>query len=389
MSSSDQKIPISNGENLLTALISGTTAGAASATITYPLDSFKTQYQLNNQTLLSKFKLEAQFANTWGQIYKGGSALVIGSLFKNSARLILYSWLTKFMAVDTHAEDGVRKRKTSAPRIVIAGAMSGFIETLWIVPFENIKITMIQNMLLRKEIQKYSNQFDVTGGSKHHKPVQSHLQKQYLSPHAYYTSDVLAQIQSSKSPSKFSGQPRAHHSTPRDLLKIRFNKHSSTTFFGTINEIYSLKGIRGFAAGTCITFLRQASVSFVWLSTYNTARQWLDPHSSNTELGWFGHKHTTLQLMGIHVFSSLAVITATQPFDVVKSHLQLKNGKKVYKDSLTTAYKLFVNQGPRSLYKGALPRGVKVLVSGGLTAGIYSWVENVVGVAGGQILFGE
>lgn len=389
MSTTREKSPIINGDNLLTALISGTTAGAATATITYPLDSLKTQLQLNNSALLAKFKLDAQFSSSLSQLYKGGSALVIGSLFKNSARLILYNWLTKFMAIDTYDEHGQLKRKTSAPRIVIAGAMSGFIETLWIIPFENIKITMIQNMLLQKEIRKYAGQFDVTGGSKHHKPVQGSFQKQYISPHAYYTSDVLAQLKSGKAASKFTAQTRSHHQTPKDLLKIRYNKHPASTFFGTVNEIYALKGIRGFTAGTCITFIRQAAISFVWLSTYNSTRQWLDPHNASPDPGWFGHNHTAIQLTGIHVFSSLAVIATTQPLDVIKSHLQLKNGKKVYKDSLSTAYKLFIHQGPRSLYRGALPRGLKVLVGGGLTAGIYRGVENIVGVAGGQILFGE
>ena len=42
------------------------------------------------------------------------------------------------MSIDSHNGNN---NKTTAPRIVIAGVMSGFIETLWLIPFENVKIT--------------------------------------------------------------------------------------------------------------------------------------------------------------------------------------------------------------------------------------------------------
>lgn len=386
---------VNSGESLLTALVSGSTAAAVAATLTYPLDSLKTQQQLSNFTVLNKFKLEGVISSSIAQAYKGGSALVIGSIFKNSARLILYNWLSKFMAIDTHDATGEHKQKTSAPRMVIAGAMSGFIETLWIVPFENIKITMIQNMLLTKEIQKYSDKFDVTGSqvvAKHHKPIQNIFNKQYVSPHAYFTSEILSQYKCGKTPTKFSATGRVshtHHHSSKDTVKLKYNKFPSSTFFGAIKEIYTLKGLNGFTAGTCVTIIRQMTISFVWLSTYNATRQLLDPHKSNDDPSWFGHKHTAIQLMGLHVLSSLAVVAATQPLDVIKTHLQLKNGKSIYKDSLSTAFKLFMEQGPKSLFKGSVPRGLKILINGGLTAAVYGSVENLVGVAGGQTLFGE
>ena len=72
----------------------------------------------------------------------------------------------------------------------------------------------------------------------------------------------------------------------------------------------------------------------------------------------------------------------TQPLDVIKTHLQLKNGNLLYRDSLSTAYKLFLQQGPWALFKGAFPRFLKVLISGGLTATVYEYVERLVDVAG-------
>ncbi|KAK6456777.1 mitochondrial tricarboxylate/dicarboxylate carrier protein [Scheffersomyces xylosifermentans] len=388
-------------ENLLTALVSGCTAAAVSSTLTYPLDFIKTQQQLSNSAYMLKWNVPGNYPSSVAQLYRGCSALVLGTVIKNSTRLISYNWSSKVMAIEGH--DG--SSKTSAPRMVIAGAMSAFIETLWLIPFENIKITMIQNQSLANEIARSADQglgYDITGSStrpgssvgspssvtpasaKHHhqKPPSNIFTRQYISPHAYFTSDIISQYKGNKPYSKF--QPARTHS-PRDNLKIKYNKHPTLTFLGTIKEMYTLKGINAFTAGTFITFTRQVAISTVWLSTYNAARQFIDPH--NTEQSWFGHKHTAFQSIALHVFASTAVIAATQPLDVVKSHIQSKNGKSIYKDSLSTAYRLFLEQGPRSLFKGSLPRGIKVLVSGGLTGAVYSYVEGIVTVAGGQTVF--
>ncbi|KAK6460641.1 mitochondrial tricarboxylate/dicarboxylate carrier protein [Scheffersomyces coipomensis] len=375
-----------SGDNLLTALVAGSTAAAATSTITYSLDFIKTQQQLNNASYMAKWKVPGNFPSSLAQLHRGCSALVLGSVMKNSTRLIAYNWSCKFMAIESHNAHGTNKTKTSAPRIVIAGMMSAFVETLCLIPFENIKITMIQNQSLQNDMVRSPN-LDVTGSGvvgKHHKTHATVFSKQYVSPHAYFTGDVIAQYKCGKNYSKF--QPPKPHD-PLDILKINYNKHPSLTFLGTIKEIYLLKGLGGFTAGTFITFSRQIAISTVWFSTYNATRQLIDPH--NTEQGWFGHNHTAIQSVGLHLLSSIAVIAVTQPLDVVKSHIQSKNGKMIYKDSLSTAYRLFLDEGAKALFKGALPRAFKVLVSGGLTAAVYSKVEGVVEVAGGQTLFAE
>lgn len=375
-------------DNLLTALVSGTTAAGVAATITYPFDFIKTQQQLNNGTSLKKWNITGNYPSSLGQLYKGGSALVIGSLLKNSTRIISYNWLSDFMASETHDANGNIRKSISAPRIVIAGMISGFIETLWLIPFENIKITMVQNMSLHNELLRNSDlKYDLTGTTnvnKHHKPTQNIFTKQFVSPHAYFTSELIAQFKG-KSFSRFHHRPDLAQRAKIDLMKAVYNKHPTLTFFGSIKEMYALKGINAFTAGTFITFVRQAGISTVWFWTYNATRQLLDPH--NTEQSWFGHKHTAFQLIGLHLLSSIAVVAATQPLDVIKTHIQSKNGKAIYKDSLTTAYRLFLDQGPRAMFKGSLPRGIKVLVNGGLTAAIYSYVEDVVTVAGGKTIF--
>ena len=100
---------------------------------------------------MKKWNIPGNYPNSLAQLYKGGSALVLGSIVKNGTRIIAYNWLTQFMSIDSHNGNN---NKTTAPRIVIAGVMSGFIETLWLIPFENVKITMIQNQTLANELNR-------------------------------------------------------------------------------------------------------------------------------------------------------------------------------------------------------------------------------------------
>lgn len=384
------KRQLDQNNSMLSALMAGASTAAMVGALTYPLDFIKTQQQLNNPITSSKFNIPSNAPSSIAQLFKGGSALVLGSIVKNSARIILYRWLSSFMALETQDSHGNLIKKTTAPRIVIAGIMSGFLETLWIIPFENIKITMIQNMSLHNEIVRTKDagmKVDVTGYSipeKHHRPPQNIFNKQYISPHAYFTSELLAQFKGINN-SRFSSTHIVKH-TKTDALKHKYNQAPNLTFWGTIREIYSINGLRGFTKGSFITIIRQTMISTIWLSSYNWTKQVFLPHNKSHD-GWFGDNFTLFQLAGLSILSSAAVIATTQPIDVVKSYLQLKNGLWAYKDSLSTAYLLVVRRGFGVLYKGALPRGLKVLLSGGLSTQFYGYFELLANAANNQTAF--
>lgn len=374
--------------SLLTAIVTGCATSSLSTLLTYPLDFIKTQQQLNKpKKIYQKFGIPGNYPSSLAHIFKGGSALVVGSIFKNSARLVLYNWLTRFMAIDISESEGMQTQKTTASRIVIAGAMSGIIETFWIIPFENIKITMIQNMTLSNEkarAQQSGIKYDITGLTeiyKHHKPPLNIFSKQYVSPYAYYTDDLILQYKGSTVSRFTSNRVRSH----KDMVKIGYNKEPLMTLFSTIKEIYEIKGLRGFIAGSFITAIRQMGVVTSGLSTYNATRQLINPSSEKNS--WFGHNNTTLQQVGLQLVSSIAVIVFTQPLDVIKTYMQLKNGKFLYNDSLSTAFALCFKQGYKSLWLGYLPRGIKVMLSLNLTGFLYAYFEKLVDLAYGQVVF--
>ncbi|PVH17182.1 uncharacterized protein CXQ87_000063 [Candidozyma duobushaemuli] len=373
----------SHGDSLLTALVAGCSSAAFAAFATFPLDFIKTMHQLDNTSQLNKFNAPGFQPSSIVQIMKGSSALVTGNVLKNFTRLLSYNWASNFMAMDTRNDT----KKTSAPRVVIAGAMSATMETVLIIPTERVKITMIQNQILANEKALFPDQsIDITGIDKHHKSVQSIFSRQYVSPHAYYTSGLVSQLKSGKSGQKFSS---THHLKPSatDALKMEFNKTPALTLLGTIRQMYALQGVRGFFTGSFITFARQMGSSAAWFSTYNATRQLVDPHNKPDEQNWFRFQHSAWQSIGLHCISAAAVIALTQPLDVVKTNIQSKNGSMLFKDSLSTAYKLVLKKGFKCLFSGAVPRGIKIGINGSITAFFYGWIDNGINTLATKTVF--
>lgn len=359
------------GDSLLTAIVSGCSSAAIAAYLTFPLDFLKTHSQLSNDAQLAKFNAPGFQPTKIAEVMRGSSALALGNVLKNFSRILLYNWTSSFMAIEGSKD----KRKTSAPRVVIAGAMSATFETLFIVPTERVKITMIQNQILENEKRWFPDKnIDITGADKHHKLMHNIFSRQYVSPHAYYTSELAGQLKSGKSNLKFHTGQKPKSTI--DNLKVVFNESPAVSLFTTIKQMYDLRGILGFYAGTCITFVRQIGTTAAWFSTYNAARQLIDPHNKQQDQDWFRFQHSAWQLIGLHAMSAAAAIAVTQPIDVVKTNIQLKNGKLVYKDSLSAAYKLVLKKGFKSLYAGALPRSIKIAINGGITAFFYSHIED-------------
>lgn len=365
----------SHGDSLLTALVAGCSSAGFAAFVTFPLDFFKTMHQLDNSAQLKKFNAPGFQPSAINHIMKGSSALVTGNVMKNFTRLLLYNWASNFMAMESRNDT----KRTSAPRVVIAGAMSATMETVLIIPTERIKITMIQNQILATEIAHFPEKnIDITGVEKqHHKLVQSIFSRQYVSPHAYYTTGLLSQLKSGKSGQKFLSAHAVRSPSALDALKTEFNKTPALTLLSTIRQMYALQGIQGFFSGTFITFARQIGSSAAWFSTYNATRQLIDPHNKQSdEQNWFKFQHSAWQLIGLHCISAAAVIALTQPLDVIKTNIQSKNGSMLYKDSLSTAYKLVLRKGFKSLFSGAVPRGIKIGINGSITAFFYGWIDN-------------
>lgn len=293
-------------------------------TVSYPFEFLKTGLQLHRSLpgvapFNVMYPLKVYFA--------GCSALNVGALFKTFTRFTTFEQASQFMRDPSLPST----TPISGPRLLAAGTITGFMESLWIIPFENIKTTMIENSLA------------------HHNK----------------TADVK-EAEVSKSRPTF--HKTAVPLSAREKAFLQYEKNPSQHFFPTIKEIYLTRGLRGFFQGAMPTIFRQVGNSAVRFTTYTTLKQLIAPNKALNEYYAFG----------LGVVSSCAVVALTQPIDVVKTRMQSKYSWKTYKNSINCAYRIFVEEGFTKLWKGWTPRLFKVGLSGGVSFGIYQYVENLI-----------
>ncbi|KAJ3188708.1 hypothetical protein HDU85_004422 [Gaertneriomyces sp. JEL0708] len=128
----------------LESLAAGTIAGAVEATITYPTEYVKTQLQLQNKNAVKLYDGPLDCAvktvreRGFRGLYRGLSALVIGTATKAGIRFLSFEQFKKMLA----DEDG----RIAGQRIMLAGLGAGITEAITVVtPTETIKTKLIHD----------------------------------------------------------------------------------------------------------------------------------------------------------------------------------------------------------------------------------------------------
>lgn len=319
--------------NLLTAIVAGVTASVVQTTLTYPFEFVKTIQQLHSYAPNPKTG-KPNPLNTdlsFKYFFSGCGALNLGNGLKAGSRFVVFNSASKFMAT----ENG----KTSAPRLVIAGAMTGFVESFWIIPFENIKTSMIESALILNSRERKNITLE--------------------------TEPIHKEVESKKK--TFHEKPNNLQNHPFVVNKKKWDKFPAANSFQSIQEIYQTRGFRGFFQGSIPTLFRQVSNSAVQFGTYTSLRQLFVPNA--TELNPY------LSFV-LGMVSSVALVAATQPIDVIKTRMQSRETYYLYRNSLDCAYQTFVNEGVKVFWSGWIPRLFKVGLSSGIVFTVYQSVEN-------------
>ncbi|CAG8484820.1 7612_t:CDS:2 [Ambispora leptoticha] len=124
----------------LHSLVAGLIAGGVEATITYPTEFVKTQLQLQDKSSGGKAYCAVTTVRTQGffALYRGLSALVIGTAAKAGVRFLTYEQI-KLLLQD---ENG----NVSGPKSMLAGLGAGMTEAVTVVtPTETIKTKLIHD----------------------------------------------------------------------------------------------------------------------------------------------------------------------------------------------------------------------------------------------------
>ncbi|GMF63617.1 unnamed protein product [[Candida] boidinii] len=133
--------------------------------------------------------------------------------------------------------------KTTAPRVVVAGLMTGFVETLWVIPFENIKTTLIQNAIYQQRMENnIQPNIDII---KTINKATNKQQQQNTSTGARTTKrPTTAATLSPQTANPVI--PKNVVSEARRSALAYYNKNVQSSLTGVVKEIWKTRGFKGF-----------------------------------------------------------------------------------------------------------------------------------------------
>jgi solute carrier family 25 citrate transporter 1 len=132
-----------------------------------------------------------------------------------------------------------------------------------------------------------------------------------------------------------------------------------------IGVVWRERGPRGFLQGFAPTTARQAANSAVRFGSYAGLRSVAEaalPHGSR--LGSAG-------TFAVGAAAGAVTVYATQPIDTVKTRMQSIEARALYRHSAACAADIVRREGVRALWSGAVPRLVRLCLSGGIVFAMY------------------
>lgn len=136
-------------------------------------------------------------------------------------------------------------------------------------------------------------------------------------------------------------------------------------FLHAVPIIARERGLRGFFQGFVPTTARQAANSATRFGSYTFLRQLAQSYTAP------GEKLGTLSTFGIGGAAGLITVYVTQPLDTIKTRMQSIEARHLYKNSFACAALIAKNEGLLTFWSGALPRLVRLMLSGGIVFTMY------------------
>ncbi|KAI9785857.1 MAG: hypothetical protein M1816_008184 [Peltula sp. TS41687] len=125
------------------------------------------------------------------------------------------------------------------------------------------------------------------------------------------------------------------------------------------------RGLRGFFQGFVPTTARQAANSATRFWSYTTLKQLAQGYTAP------GEKLGAISTFGIGGLAGLFTVCVTQPLDTIKTRMQSIDARREYKNSFACAAKIFRDEGLSTFWSGALPRLVRLTLSGAIVFTMY------------------
>ncbi|RKL45629.1 hypothetical protein BFJ72_g3174 [Fusarium proliferatum] len=127
-------------------------------------------------------------------------------------------------------------------------------------------------------------------------------------------------------------------------------------------------GLRGFFQGFWPTTARQSAGSAIRLGSYTFLKQVVQSRTpQNKRIG-------TVDTFIIGSLAGLITVYLTQPLDTIKTRMQGLQARTRYRNSFTCAKNILEQEGVLALWRGAVARSTRLVMSGGIVFMVYEKV---------------
>ncbi|KAJ8659622.1 hypothetical protein O0I10_004601 [Lichtheimia ornata] len=154
---------------------------------------------------------------------------------------------------------------------------------------------------------------------------------------------------------------------PVTVLKVRYesNLYNYKSISEAFRHIIQTDGIRGLFAGFGATFIRDAPFAGIYLFFYEKFK--------STANGWKERRDVPIANMAVNLGAGVVAGTAatciTQPFDMIKTRMQLD--RKLYRTTWSTAKRVFMENGLRGFFDGISLRLARKPLSSAISWAVY------------------
>ncbi|XP_061585157.1 mitochondrial glycine transporter B-like isoform X2 [Cololabis saira] len=138
---------------------------------------------------------------------------------------------------------------------------------------------------------------------------------------------------------------------PFTVIKTRFEsgRFDYVSVAGALRSVYQTEGVRALFSGLTATLLRDAPFSGIYVMFYSQAKRGL-PHEVTAAA------YAPLANFSCGVMAGVMASLATQPADVVKTHIQVRPSHWSTADAVRYILK---EHGLRGFFRGAVPRSLR------------------------------
>ncbi|MBN3298257.1 S238B protein, partial [Amia calva] len=160
---------------------------------------------------------------------------------------------------------------------------------------------------------------------------------------------------------------------PVTVVKTRFEsgRYGYVSVLGALRTMYLSEGPRSLFSGLTATLLRDAPFSGIYVMFYSQAKKALPPELTSAPCA-------PLANFGCGVFAGVLAAVATQPADVVKTHMQVQPGQHRWTGAAATH--IYRTQGVQGFFRGAVPRALRRTLMAAMAWTVYEQLMAKMGL---------